>query len=87
MLSWYNRLFYVFSITTTIDANNKIYIKNGGKTMKNRKVTKPVTQPPGFIGELVEDDDDPLDLDPTGRYLNNNPYKTPPNNLTTKRKK
>jgi hypothetical protein len=52
--------------------------------MKSRK-TKAITQPAGFKGELVPDKD-PGDHDPTGRYMNNNPYKTPPNNLTTKDK-
>ena len=51
-----------------------------------KKVIKPVTQDVGFKGELV-DSKDSDDLQPTGRYMNNNPYKTPPNNLTTKRKR
>ena len=50
--------------------------------MKNRK-SKSITQPAGFKGELVKDKD-AMDHDPTGRYMKNNPYKTPPNNLTTK---
>lgn len=50
--------------------------------MKSRN-TKAITQNPGFKGELVPEKD-PMDHDPTGRYMNRNPYKTPPNNLTTK---
>lgn len=50
--------------------------------MKSRR-TKAITQNPGFKGELVPDKD-PTDQDPTGRYMKKNPYKTPPNNLTTK---
>jgi hypothetical protein len=72
-------------IMIPLNAKYKIYTKTGGNNVKNKKIIKPITQPPGFKGELVEDED-PLDLDPTGRYINNNPYKTPPNNLTTKRK-
>lgn len=50
--------------------------------MKTRK-TKPITQPPGFKGELVPEKD-PMDHDPTGMYMQKNPYKTPPNKLSTK---
>ena len=35
--------------------------------------------------ELVPEKDH-SDMGPTGRYINDNPYKTPPNNLTTKSK-
>ncbi len=52
--------------------------------MKTRK-TKPITQNSGFKGELVPEKD-PMDNNPTGRYMKRNPYKTPPNNLTTKGK-
>lgn len=55
---------------------------NGGMYMK--KVIKPVTQDAGFKGELVESKDS-RDFEPTGRNMKNNPYKTPPNNLTSKR--
>ena len=51
-----------------------------------KKATKPVTQDAGFKGELV-DEKDAGDFKPTGRSMNNNPYKTPPNNMTTKRKR
>ena len=51
-----------------------------------KKIIKPVTQDAGFKGELV-DNNDSRDFEPTGRNINNNPYKTPPNNLTTKRKR
>lgn len=53
--------------------------------MKSRK-SKEITQPAGFKGEIL-DDKDAMDHDPTGRYLRKNPYKTPPNNLTTKNNK
>jgi hypothetical protein len=52
----------------------------------NKKISKPVTQDAGFKGELV-DSKDSSDFEPTGRNMNNNPYKTPPNNLTSKRKR
>lgn len=52
--------------------------------MKSR-ITKPTTQDAGFKGELVPGKDK-QDLDPTGAYMKNNPYKTPPNNLTSKKK-
>jgi len=52
--------------------------------MKNKR-TKRFTQPAGFKGELVPEKDD-MDQEPTGRYMKKNPYKTPPNNLTTKSK-
>lgn len=52
--------------------------------MKSRK-TKAITQPAGFKGELVPEKDS-MDHDPTGEYMKKNPYKTPPNNLTTKNK-
>lgn len=52
--------------------------------MKTRK-TKAITGDDGFKGEIVRDKD-PTDQDPTGRYMVRNPYKTPPNNLTTKNK-
>ncbi len=52
--------------------------------MKTRK-NKEVKGDPGFKGELVPEKD-PLDLEPTGRYMKNNPYKTPPNNIFTKGK-
>lgn len=48
-----------------------------------KKDIKPVTQDAGFKGELV-DTKDSNDFEPTGRNMKNNPYKTPPNNLTTK---
>ena len=51
--------------------------------MKNKRNLKPPSQPPGFKGEMV-DEKDLADVNPTGRYMKNNPYKTPPNNLTTK---
>ncbi len=51
-----------------------------------KKVIKPVSQDAGFKGELV-DSKDSGDFQPTGRNMNNNPYKTPPNSLTTKDKK
>jgi len=51
-----------------------------------KKIIRPVSQDAGFKGELV-DNNDSKDFEPTGRNMNNNPYKTPPNNLTTKRKK
>jgi hypothetical protein len=51
-----------------------------------KKVVKPVTQDVGFRGEIV-DDKDSNDLDLTGRNMKKHPYKTPPNNLTTKRKR
>lgn len=51
-----------------------------------KKVRKPIAQDAGFKGELV-DDKDSSDLDLTGRNMNKNPYKTPPNNLTSKRKR
>lgn len=54
--------------------------------MKDKDLLKHPTQSPGFKGEMV-DEKDGLDLDPTGRYMKKNPYKTPPNNLTTKHKK
>lgn len=38
-----------------------------------------------FKGEYVREKDSD-DLEPTGRYQKKNPYKTPPNNLTTKDK-
>jgi hypothetical protein len=50
--------------------------------MKSRK-TKAITRDAGFKGELVQEKDS-NDHDLTGRYLKRNPYKTPPNNLTTK---
>jgi len=50
-----------------------------------KKVIKPVTQDAGFKGELV-DSKDSNDFEPTGRNMKNNPYKTPPNHLTSKRK-
>lgn len=50
--------------------------------MKTRK-TKAITQDDGFKGEIVRDKD-PMDQDPTGRYMKRNPYKTPPNKFTTK---
>lgn len=53
--------------------------------MKNKRTMKRITQPAGFKGEMV-DEKDPTDLDPTGRSMRKNPYKTPPNNLTTKDK-
>ena len=53
--------------------------------MKSRK-TKAITRDPGFKRELVPEKD-PMDHDPTGRYMVRNPYKTPPTNLTTKDKK
>lgn len=53
--------------------------------MKDRKLQKPRTQPAGFNGEMV-DEKDQMDQDPTGRYMKRNPYKTPPNNMTTKEK-
>jgi hypothetical protein len=52
--------------------------------MKTRN-TKAITRNPGFKGELVPEKDS-MDHDPTGRYMQRNPYKTPPNNLTTKDK-
>jgi hypothetical protein len=52
--------------------------------MKSKK-SKPITQPAGFKGESVPEKDD-MDHDPTGRYMRKNPYKTPPNNMTTKGK-
>jgi len=39
-----------------------------------------------FKGELV-DEKDHNDFESTGRFIQENPYKTPPNNLSTKRKK
>ncbi len=51
-----------------------------------KKVIKPVTQDAGFKGELV-DSKDSNDFQPTGRNMQNNPYKTPPNNLTSKQKR
>lgn len=47
------------------------------------KIKKPETpaDKKGFKGELTKDK---TIGDPTGRYLKNNPFKTPPNNLTTK---
>lgn len=51
--------------------------------MKDKRNLKPTTQPPGFKGELVPEKDE-MDLDPTGRNMKRNPYKTPPNNLTSK---
>jgi hypothetical protein len=53
--------------------------------MKANKFTKPVTQDAGFKGELV-DSKDSNDFQPTGRNMIKNPYKTPPNNITSKRK-
>jgi hypothetical protein len=53
--------------------------------MKDHKLQKAPTQPAGFNGEMV-DEKDAMDQDPTGRYMKNNPYKTPPNNMTTKQK-
>lgn len=53
--------------------------------MKDPKIMKPTKGDPTFKGELVPEKDS-IDQDPTGRYMKNNPYKTPPNNLTTKRK-
>ncbi len=50
--------------------------------MKTRK-TKAITQNPTFKGELVPEKDSE-DNDPTGRYTVRNPYKTPPNSLSTK---
>lgn len=38
----------------------------------------------GFKGELV-DEKDIGDMDPAQSYKKKNPYKTPPNNLTSKR--
>jgi len=52
------------------------------KIIKRNKHSKPGG---GFKGQIV-DDRDPLDNEPTGRYMQKNPYKTPPNNLTTKDK-
>jgi hypothetical protein len=43
------------------------------------------TQDTSFRGELVDNVDED-DVKPTGRNMRNNPYKTPPNNLTTKKK-
>ncbi len=53
--------------------------------MKDKHLLRPAKQPPGFRGELVPEKDE-MDLDTSGRYLKRNPYKTPPNNLTTKNK-
>ena len=39
----------------------------------------------GFKGEMVETRDLD-DMDPAQSYKKKNPYKTPPNNMTTKRK-
>jgi hypothetical protein len=38
----------------------------------------------GFKGEMVEEKDLD-DMDPAQSYKKKNPYKTPPNNMTTKR--
>ncbi|MGI6777621.1 MAG: hypothetical protein ACOX7R_06225 [Acetivibrionales bacterium] len=38
-----------------------------------------------FKGESVPNKDN-LDIEPTGRYMKNNPYKTPPNKITAKDK-
>lgn len=48
-----------------------------------RKHSKPLNDVAKFKGELVPDKDT-ADNQPTGKYLKENPYKTPPNNLTTK---
>lgn len=53
--------------------------------MKDKRLLQPTTQPPGFNGEMVDEKDE-LDKNPTGRYMKRNPYKTPPNNMTTKEK-
>ncbi|MGE4283408.1 MAG: hypothetical protein AB7G87_06760 [Clostridia bacterium] len=38
----------------------------------------------GFKGEMV-DEKDLKDMDPAQSYKKKNPYKTPPNNMTTKK--
>jgi len=48
-----------------------------------RKGTQP--QELRFKGESVTEKDN-KDMEPTGRYMKKNPYKTPPNNMTTKNK-
>lgn len=53
--------------------------------MERKNNSRVIKQSPGFKGELV-DEKDKMDNDPTGRYMKQNPYKTPPNNLTTKSK-
>ncbi|MFZ5989259.1 MAG: hypothetical protein ACOYWZ_19365 [Bacillota bacterium] len=53
--------------------------------MERKKHSMVIKQSPGFKGEIV-DEKDKMDNDPTGRYMKQNPYKTPPNNLTTKNK-
>ncbi len=52
--------------------------------MKSRK-TKAIKEDAGFKGELVPEKDS-NDNDPTGAYMKKNPYKTPPNNLTSKQR-
>lgn len=52
--------------------------------MKIEKLrSKPIDET--FKGELVSEKDE-LDTTLTKSYRKNNPYKTPPNNLTTKSK-
>jgi len=50
-----------------------------------KKYQKPNAQEARFRGELV-DGKERDDLELTGRNMKNNPYKTPPNNLTSKEK-
>jgi hypothetical protein len=52
----------------------------------DKSISKPVTQDAGFKGELV-DSKDHDDFAATGRNMVKNPYKTPPNNFTSKRKR
>lgn len=80
--SW-NHGKYVQGRRSNFSITIKISCTNGGIVVK--KIIKPVTQDAGFKGELV-DAKDSNDFEPTGRNMNNNPYKTPPNNLTSKRK-
>lgn len=50
--------------------------------MKNKK-GKALAKDTGIKGELVAQKDS-NDIKPTGRNVKRNPFKTPPNNLTTK---
>lgn len=50
-----------------------------------KKVRKSNVEDASFKGELVNSKDI-NDFKLTGRNMNNNPYKTPPNNLTSKKK-
>jgi len=47
--------------------------------MKKRTYRKPLPEQSRFKGEMVPEKDN-IDMKPTGRYMANNPYKTPPNN-------